>query len=55
MTLDEFRQSLAATDPPAGLDLGRNPYRSSLPSRRHLYRVLPAVQFLDTHGHAAAA
>ncbi len=54
MTLDDFRQSLTATEPPAGLDLGRNPYRSSSP-RRSLYRVFLAAQFLDMHGHAAAS
>jgi hypothetical protein len=34
--------------------LGRTPCRSSSP-RRHFYRVFLAVQFLDMHGHAAAA
>ena len=54
MTFDEFRQSLSATEPPAGLTFGRNPCRSSLPCRS-LYRVFLAVQFLDMHGYAAAA
>jgi hypothetical protein len=53
MTLDEFRQSLTATDPPAGLTFGRNPCRSSS-LRRSLYRVFLAAQFLDMHGHGAA-
>jgi hypothetical protein len=34
--------------------LGRTPCRSSSP-RCHLKRVLPAAQFLDMHGHAAAS
>lgn len=54
MTLDDFRQSLTATEPPAGLDFERNPCRSSSPPRS-LYRVYLAAQFLDMHGHAAAA
>jgi hypothetical protein len=54
MTLDDYRESLTATEPPVGLTLGRNPCRSSSP-RRSLYRVFLAAQFLDMHGHAAAA
>jgi hypothetical protein len=54
MTVDEFCQSLSASEPPAGLTFGRNPCRSSSP-RRSLYRVFLAAQFLDMHGHAAAA
>jgi hypothetical protein len=42
MTLDKFRQSLTATDPPPGLTFGRNPCRSSSP-RRSLYRVFLAA------------
>jgi hypothetical protein len=54
MTLDKFRQSLSATEPSAGLTFGRNLCRpSSL--RRSVYGVFLAAQFLNMHGHAAAA